>query len=364
MRVDVVVVAYNSRDYLGECLAALEADRASPPFEVWVVDNASTDGSVDLAEAQAARSPRFHVLRNVANRGYAGGVNSALPHGQGEFVAVLNPDCVVEPGCLTAPARFLNTHPQAGAVSPLLMLDSGQSLSPGPTISPFGVDGEQRQDARINAAGQDVHVTGLGFNRWLWRPRAQAGAEPAPVSGLHGAAFVIRRGLLEQMGGWEEGGFLYHEDVELSWLLQLMGYDLYCMPTSVVRHHYHLTMYPEKLFLLERNRWAMLITHLRPMARWGLAPFLVFTEALMWGYCLLRGPGFLKAKAASYRWVAEQGDHLRERQRRVESLRQRSDFEVLRRLRWNYAWDQLFSLGRERGESRRKPAGGMPVELE
>ena len=342
--VSVVVVTYNGREHLAECVSSLMADALAPACEVWLVDNASGDGSGELAEALAARWPNVRALRNASNLGYAGGVNCALPHLRGEFVAMLNPDCVVEAGWLAEAVSFLRATPRAGAISPLIVLHA---------------------DGRINAAGQDVHVTGLGFNRWLWAPRHRAGGAAAmPVSGLHGAAFVMPRALLERMGGWDDSGFLYHEDVELSWRLQLMGYDLYCVPRSVVQHKYHLTMYPEKLFLLERNRWAMLLTHLHAGTRLALAPLLFVTEVLMWGYCLLRGIGFLRAKAASYRWVWSQGRRLAERRAHLRKLRRRSDWEVLRKLRWNYSWDQLLSLGRERGRSQRQPVGGMPVELD
>jgi GT2 family glycosyltransferase len=340
----VVVVIYNGAEHLAECVAALAGDEASPAFDVWLVDNASTDGSGALAETLAARWPRVYALRNPTNRGYAGGVNTALPHLRGEFVTVLNPDCVIQPGWLNEPVRFLRATPTAGGVSPLILLHDQQ---------------------RINSAGQDVHVTGLGFNRWLWAHRNRAShVAPMRVSGLHGAAFILPRALLERMGGWDESGFLYHEDVEISWLLQLMGYDLYCLPASVVEHKYHLSMYPEKLFLLERNRMAMLLTHLRGGTRLMLAPLLLVTELLMWGYCLLRGIGFLKAKAAAYRWVLTQTARLQHQRAHIEQLRRRTDWEVLRGLRWNYMWDQFFSLGRERGPSTRQPVGGLPVELE
>jgi hypothetical protein len=341
-RVSVVVVNHNGREHLSECLEALCADQLSPAFDVWVVDNASHDQSGEIVEAYALRRAFIHLLRNPVNRGYAGGVNTALPHLRSEFVAALNPDCLVEPGWLSAPIALMQAQPHIGAVNPLILLHN---------------------DERINAAGQDVHVTGLGFNRWLWQPRAKAGSAPMRVSGIQGGALILRRSVLQHMGGWDESGFLYHEDVELSWLLQLMGYELCCAPASIVRHKYHLTMYPEKLFLLERNRWAMLATHLRPLARWVLAPWLIATEILMWGYCLLRGPGFLQAKAASYYWIITHTRELAQQARRIETLRRRSDWHVLRRLRWNYVWDQLLSLGQERGRSKRQPPGGLPVNI-
>jgi len=339
--VSVLIINYNGQGHLAACLEALARDTQSPPFDVIVVDNASPDNSAAIAEEKATQWPALRVVRNAVNRGYAGGVNSALPLARGEFIAVLNPDCQAEPGWLTPLVEFLRTRPDAGAVNPLILL---------------------RASGDINSAGQNIHVTGLGFNRGLWQARELAGDTPQRVSGLHGSAFVLRRAVLEQMGGWDESGFLYHEDVELSWTLQLMGYDLYCVPASVVRHDYHLTMYPEKLFLLERNRLALLITHLSFATRLMLSPLILLTEAMMWSYCFLRGPAFLRAKAASYRWVGAQAERLSERRRFVNTLRRRTDWALLTRLRWNYAWDQFLSLGRERGPSRRQPVGGLPVK--
>jgi hypothetical protein len=228
---------------------------------------------------------------------------------------------------------FLEAAPQAGAACPLILLES----DPG----------------RINAAGQNVNVTGLGFNRWLGQPRERAGSAPFRVSGLHGAAFLIRRELLEELGGWNESGFLYHEDVELSWLLAVAGREIHCVPASTVSHDYHLTMFPHKLFLLERNRWSMLLADTRGLTRVTLAPLLALSELMMWGYCLIRGPAFLRAKLDSYRWISTHRERIRERRRFVESVRRRSDWGVLRRMRWGYPLDQFATLGRERGESRR-----------
>jgi GT2 family glycosyltransferase len=168
---------------------------------------------------------------------------------------------------------------------------------------------------------------------------------------------VVRRDLLEELGGWDESGFLYHEDVQLSWLLRLAGREIHCVPASTVSHDYHLTMFPQKLFLLERNRGAMLFADLRAHTRLALSPLLALSELMLWGYCLLRGPKFLRAKLDSYRWIGRHRDRIRERRRFVESVRRRSDWGLLRGLRWGYPLDQFLTLGRERGESGRDRIG-------
>jgi GT2 family glycosyltransferase len=335
--VSVVVVNYNGADALARCLEALVSDTEDASTEVLVVDNASSDGSDEITRASADQNDSVRLLRSPTNRGYAGAVNLALTEARGTYVAVLNMDVVVSPGWLDPLISFLKATPDAGAVCPLIVLESDPE--------------------RINAAGQNVHVTALGFNRWLEQPRERAGSEPFRVSGLHGAAFLIRRDLFESIGGWDESGFLYHEDVELSWLLRLAGTEIYCVPSSTVSHDYHLTMFPDKLFLLERNRWKMLRANLRGLTRLALSPLLLLSELMMWGYCLLRGPKFLRAKWQSYGWLRENGKAIRRRRREVGRLRRASDWAVLRRLHWGYPVDQFVTLGRERGDSERNRIG-------
>ena len=246
-------------------------------------------------------------------------------------------DVTVSPGWLDPLVAFLEADAEAGVACPLIVLESDPD--------------------RINAAGQSLNKTGLGYNRWLGKPREIAADSPFEVDGLHGAAFVIRRSLLERLGGWDESGFLYFEDVELSWLLRIAGAEIWCVPDSIVSHDYHLSMFPHKLFLLERNRWKMLLADLRGRTRLALSPLLALTELMMWGYCLLRGPKFLRAKRESYRWVRANRALIRERREHVDAVRRRSDREVIRALRWGYPLRQFVTLGRERGPSTRDRIG-------
>ena len=331
--VSIVVVNYNGADSLEACLEAL-ALHAGDGNEVLVVDNASTDGSAEIADRFAAEVPAIRVLRSPVNRGYAGGVNTGLAEARGRHIAVLNMDIVVTPGWLDPLVESLRQRPATGAVCPLIVLRA----DPG----------------TINAAGQDLHVTGLGFNRWLGKPRERAGSEPILVSGLHGGAFVIRREILDRLGGWDESGFLYAEDVQLSWQLQLLGVDVLCVPASVVSHDYHLSMHPRKLFLLERNRAVAVFGDFGAGTLAALAPMHLVTELMMWGYCLLRGPRFLKAKLDTYRWLFANRGRVRARRALARSIRRRRDREILRRVRWGYAWDQFLTLGRERGLAQRR----------
>jgi hypothetical protein len=101
----------------------------------------------------------------------------------------------------------------------------------------------------------------------------------------------------------------------------------------------------------------MLLANTRTATRLVLSPLLALSELMIWGYCLLRGPAFLRAKLDSYRWISGNRERIRERSRVVESLRRRSDWSVIRGLQWGYPVDQFVTLGRERGESERNRIG-------
>ena len=332
--VSIIVVNFNGKNYLAKCLDSIFNDNLSPPSEIIVVDNASPDKSWKITDHYGGRDRPFKLLKSERNLGYSGGINFALPHAKGKYIAVLNMDTIVSPGWLSIIVDFFESNQLAGAVSPILILEKDKD--------------------RVNASGLSIHVTALGCNRGLGELGSTFNQEPIRVSGIHGGAFVIRSSIVEKINGFNERGFLYNEDVEISWLLQLMGYELFCLPSSLVYHDYFLTMDPNKLYLLERNRVRLLLSHLEWKSLIAILPFLLFTEFMIWFYCTLRGKNFLFAKFASYKWVYAQREHIFKRKQLVHSLKKRTDWQLLKSLSWNYEWKQFFILGRERGSSFRR----------
>ncbi|MDD5544572.1 MAG: glycosyltransferase family 2 protein [Acidobacteriia bacterium] len=339
--ISVIVVNYNGAKYLPDCLGSLQ-NASYPRFEILVVENGSLDESAAILTALASQNSAVVPILSSRNLGYAGAVNLAMRTARGSYAVVLNMDVTVTPQWLEPLIQVLESRKDVGAVCPLVALTDR---------------------SRINAMGQDIHVSGLGFNRGLGLPVQRAGSEPFRVSGIQGAAFAISRSLWEEIGGLDESGFLYHEDVNLSWLLHLRGLELYCAPASIVCHDYFLSMHPAKLYLLERNRWALLSTHMRLGTRILFSPLLLLTEFLMWTYCASQGISFLRAKWRSCRWVWGRKAELQKRRAKIEKLRVRTDWEVLKGLSWSYHIRQFLTLGRERGLSRRQPHGGIPEEM-
>ncbi len=337
--VTVVVVNYNGAACIGQCLSTLlRDDPGDLQVEFLVVDNGSTDGSAGLIASLCEQDQRLRLVDSDKNLGYSGAVNLVLPEVQGRYLAILNMDLIVQSNWLSPLVAFLEKNQQVAAVNPVLLLPD--------------------QD-HVNAAGQHIHVTGLGFNNNLGMVADTLPADPFRVSGIHGGAFMVRTRVLRAIGGMENTGFLYHEDVNLSWLLQLCGYELYCVPASSVVHDYFLTMYPEKFYLLERNRLMMLCCYLQPLTWIWLSPLLLCTELMTWGFALLRGGGFVRVKARALRWLWGRRPYIQRRRKWVRENRKLSDYRLFRSLHYRYVWGQCVHLGRERGLSARRPPGGL-----
>ena len=329
--VSLVVVNHRGGEGLVRCLESLVAD-AGVRFELFVVDNASDDGSLEAARAFADGRDDTEVVASPVNLGYAGALNLVLDRCAGRYVALLNMDLEAEPGWLSPLVAHLDDHADIAAVNPLLLLEDGDV---------------------VNATGLDLHPSGLAFNRALGAPRAAIGSEPFDVPGVQGAVVVCRRAVLLATGGLDESGFLYHEDVRLSWALGAMGLRMACVPASTVRHTYRLSMHAEKFYLLERNRWVLLATALGWPSLLAISPLLLVTEAMLLGYALLRGPRFVGAKLRAMLDAVRTRGARADAKRAWRARRTVGELAQLRGMSLRYAWGQARTLAVERGEPRR-----------
>jgi GT2 family glycosyltransferase len=302
-RASVIVVNYNGRMRLGRCLYSLLEDRQE--YEVILVDNASTDGSVDYVEQFF---PKVQVIRNETNRGFGQGNNAGVRRARGKYLAFLSPDTAVEPGWLEALIAALETDPQAGlATSQILLL-----ADPG----------------RINTCGNDVHYTGLTLCRGMGMDRS-AFADLTEVTAVSGSAFATRREIFEALGGFDETFFLYMEDTDLSWRARLGGYRCLYVPQSIVFHDYSLRFGPRKTFYQERNRYLLLLKSLRWRTLLVLLPALLLAEAVTWGFALLRDRRRLANKLQAYTWVVQHWGKIMASRRQVQATRQVSDRDLV-----------------------------------
>jgi len=320
-KVSIILVNYNGMPHLDVCVPSVLSQTHSN-FEVILVDNNSGDGSLEYARS---KFPQLIFVAAKENLGYAGGINKGLSLATGEYIAPLNTDIEATPDWLNVMVNFLDSNPNVGVVTPKILLFD-----------------ERR---KVNTMGSNIHVSGIGFCRGL-NKLDDTSIVPQKVSGVSGCSYLIRRELLERIGGVPETSFMGNDDVVLSWLVNMTGRDIYCVPEAVIYHKYKLRMNAEKFFQLEQSRHALLLYSLKPWTFILILPILVFTELLISVYCLMKGRSYVRAKLRAWLSVYKDRKFIRARRRQVQKLRRVSDLQLLKRLKWNLEWGQLLHISK------------------
>ncbi|NPU86121.1 MAG: glycosyltransferase family 2 protein [Syntrophaceae bacterium] len=203
MELSVIIVTYNTLQFLGPCLSSvLAADPADK--EVFVVDNASRDGSADMVERDF---PQVRLIRNAENRGFAAANNQALPLCRGRCLLYLNPDTEVRPGALIAGIAYLDTHPAVG-------LAGARMINP---------DGTPQESVSLRYPGER-HTRGELANL------------PGRIAAVLGAAMFAPADLIRSLGGFDEGFFLYGEDQDLCLRIRRAGREIGFIDDAVIFH--------------------------------------------------------------------------------------------------------------------------------
>ncbi len=220
----IVIVSYNTRDILRDCLASLAEGCAGAIAETLVVDNASPDGSADMV---AAEFPDVILIRNPENRGFAAANNIGLARVTGRYPVLLNPDTIVRPGALAELVCFMDDHPLAGYCGPrLLNADGSHQLSARrfPTLLSAGMNmlgWDQRRPHSRHAS--DLHAA--HGDRTLMR-----------VGWLTGACLLVRAQAVAQVGQLDEGYFMYFEETDWCKRMHDAGWEGWYVPTAEVVH--------------------------------------------------------------------------------------------------------------------------------
>ena len=246
-RVRAVVLCWNNAELLDRCLAHLASTKWPGDLEVVVVDNGSTDGSVDR---WTERHPNVALIENGANLGYAAGVNRGLRDLEDvDAVALVNSDAFVQPGWLAPLVAALDADAQLGAASPKILFAEA--------------DGDGRP--LINNVGNVLGSTWELHDRGYGEVDRGQYDRSEDVWGWCGAAVLLRRRYLDEVGGFDERLFMYAEDAEMSWRGAKRGWRYRYVPTAVVHHAHRASSGGERTPLLDhlnrRNRLVVVTRH-------------------------------------------------------------------------------------------------------
>lgn len=219
----VIIVSYNTREMTLDCLRVLMPELTGVSFEIFMVDNASADGSV-VAVREAF--PLVQCIENPRNAGFGAANNLALTQARGEFLLLLNSDAFPKPGAIATLVTCLQAHPEAAAVGPrLLNADGSLQLSCFKFPTPLRC---WMENLWLSAALPRHSKIG-DYRLWPHDTERQ-------VDSVIGACILVRRSAYEQVGGFDERFFMYSEETDWQWRMQQEGWKVVFTPAAEVTH--------------------------------------------------------------------------------------------------------------------------------
>ena len=267
----VVIVSWNVRDLLADCLTSVFDSLAGPEIdaEVWVVDNASGDGSAEMVRQ---RFPQVRLIASGQNLGFAAGNNLALRElgfptagsGLPRYVLLLNPDTELRGDALATMLRFMDQTPSAGVCGARLLYGDGSfqhSAFKFPGLAQIALDffplHWRLTESRLNGR----------YPRRLYES-----GEPFEIDHPLGAAMMLRREAILQTGLFDEGYHMYVEEIDWCMRIRRAGWEIYCLPPAVVVHHAGQStkqIRNEMFAALWRSRFRLFGKHYSRSFRWA-----------------------------------------------------------------------------------------------
>ena len=233
MTLSVVIVNYNVKYFLKQCLSSVYgssrrlSDGTELGLDVWVVDNDSVDGSVEMVQREF---PDVHIIANHDNAGFAKANNQALAQASGDWLLLLNPDTIVESDTFVQCVNFMQSHADCGGLCVKMVDGEGRYLKeskrgfPSPQASFYKLSGLIRLFPRSRriAAYYMGHLPEDEVNE---------------IEIMPGAFLMFSREVYDRIGGLDESYFMYGEDIDFSWRIRLAGWKNYYLPTTRIIHY-------------------------------------------------------------------------------------------------------------------------------
>ncbi len=227
MKLSIIIVNYNVKHFLDQCLSSVRRAIEDIEADIWVVDNNSVDGSVRMVKD---KFPEVKLIANKDNVGFSVANNQAIHESQGEYVLLLNPDTIVEGDTFSKIIAFMDAHPDAGGLGVKMIDGKGNFLPeskrglPTPDVAFFKIFGLSKFFPKSKTFGK-YHLGYLDKD------------ETHQVDILSGAFMFMRRAALDKTGLLDEDFFMYGEDIDLSYRIIKAGYKNYYFPETRIIHY-------------------------------------------------------------------------------------------------------------------------------
>ncbi|HEX2923292.1 MAG TPA: glycosyltransferase family 2 protein [Chloroflexota bacterium] len=222
----IVIVNYNTRDLLRDCLRSVQNSEGIQDMELFVVDNASSDGSAAMISEEF---PSVQLIENPTNAGYAHANNLAITRCRGRYILLLNPDTVLPPDALVRMIAFMDSNPHAGMAGPKLVRQNGsldlacRRSFPSPEVSLYRMLGLSKLFPRSRRFGR-YNMTYVDDD------------QPIEVDSVVGAFMMVRDLAVKQVGMLDDSFFMYGEDLDWAYRVKAAGWKVLYNPEVVVLH--------------------------------------------------------------------------------------------------------------------------------
>lgn len=227
MKLSIIIVNYNTKHFLHDCLKSIEKSAKPNTFEVIVVDNASMDGSSDMLKQEFAWAK---LIENKENLGFAKAYNQGIRLAQGDYILLLNPDTTIYNQTLIRTIEFLNSHPEVGVVTCFVELANGRIDPachrgfPTPWASFCYFVGLEKLFPKSRLFGR-YHLGWLSLNTIH------------EIDTASGCFYMIRKSVIDEIGLLDEDYFLYYEEVDWSYRIKQNGWKIYFFPAVKILHY-------------------------------------------------------------------------------------------------------------------------------
>jgi N-acetylglucosaminyl-diphospho-decaprenol L-rhamnosyltransferase len=226
MQLSVIIVSYNVKYFLEQCLYSVEAACNNIDAEIFVVDNASTDNSIEYLQP---KFPSIKFIQNNFNEGFAKANNKALQFAKGDYILYLNPDTIIAEDTLLNCVQFLNKNKSAGAVGVKMIDGSGNFLPESKRAFPSIIASFFKMSGLASLFSHSAF-----FNRYALGNLDENKTHEVDI--LPGAFFMASRNILLQLNGFDEDFFMYGEDIDLSYRIKQTGYKNYYLGNLSIIH--------------------------------------------------------------------------------------------------------------------------------
>lgn len=308
-KVLIIVVTYNSTDYIGDCFSSLQNITYPKDFyDVLMVDNASTDDTVEIAKKFSG----IKIIQNSKNLGFAAGNNVGFEYAvenDFDYVYLLNADTEVELDFLEKVILLAQTDASIAAVQSKLLLFDDKT--------------------KVNSIGNEIHY--LGFAYAGGHKTEDKDIQVKEITYPSGAAVLLDMKKLQEVGYFNPEFFMYHEDTDLGWRIWLAGYKCMLAPDSVVYHKYEFSRSIKKYYFMERNRYLVLMQNYKWQTLLLILPAGALMDLMMLTYSFLAGWWREELEVYKYFFTLDNYKKISVTRDRVQKSRKVKDRDVMKR---------------------------------